>query len=70
MLIELSPEQQEFLRGGATYQKELPFTPATAVREEVFGGSKPTLDFPRSKGQGDGGVPNVSSGWTLISEQS
>lgn len=63
MLIELSPAWQERLYGGATYQKELPLTPATAVREEVFGGSKPTLAFPRSKGQGEGGVPNGRSGW-------
>jgi hypothetical protein len=63
MLIGLGSALQERLRGGSTYQKDLPITPATAVREEVFGGSKPTLAFPRSKGEGGGGVPNASSGW-------
>lgn len=82
LIIQLSSSQQERLCGGTgthqrdtfqsdtfqsdTYQKELPVTPATAVREEVFGGSKSTLAFPRSKGQGEGGVPNRRSGWGAV----
>lgn len=65
LLSHLSESQQQGLVGGATYQKELPITPATAVREGVFGGSKPTLDFPRGSG-GNGAVPNPSSGWHQV----
>jgi len=66
MLTPLAASEQELIGGGfGTYQKELPITPATAVRADVFGGSTPTLDFPRSSAQGGGGVPNPRSGWAL-----